>query len=57
MAPNLSLPCDILMILTTLNLDTDDIVEDNDIRYEVRCPFYACLSEVLFYTKQPLLLY
>lgn len=57
MAPNLSLTCDILLISTTLNLETDEIVEDNDINYEVRCSFRDYISKVLFYTKQPLLLY
>lgn len=57
MVPNLSLTCDIPMILTTLNLETDDIVEDNDIKYEVRCSFHDYISKVLFNTKQPLLLH
>lgn len=45
------------MILTTLNLKTDEIVEDNDIKYAERGSFHDCISKVLFYTKQPLLLH
>lgn len=45
------------MILTNLNLETYEIVEDNDIKYKVRCSFHDYISKVLLYTKQPLLLY
>lgn len=44
------------MILTTSNLETDKIVEDNAIKYEVRCSFHDYTSK-LNNTKQPLLLY
>lgn len=35
------------MILTTLNLETDEIVEDNDIKYEVRCSFHDYIFKSL----------